>query len=54
MSDAPNLPAAADPRLSPEDRARRVKVLLFDVDGVLTDGGITVMPGPAPTARASR
>lgn len=31
---------------SPEDRARRVKVLLFDVDGVLTDGGITVMPGP--------
>ena len=24
MSDAPNLPAAADPRLSPEDRARRV------------------------------
>ncbi len=31
--------------LTPEDRARRVKVLLFDVDGVLTDGGITVMPG---------
>ena len=29
-----------------EDRARRIKVLLFDVDGVLTDGGITVMPGP--------
>ncbi len=31
--------------LTAEDRARRVKVLLFDVDGVLTDGGITVMPG---------
>ncbi|MGI4830198.1 MAG: KdsC family phosphatase [Janthinobacterium lividum] len=30
---------------SAEERARRIKVLLFDVDGVLTDGGITVMPG---------
>ena len=29
---------------SAEVRARRIKVLLFDVDGVLTDGGITVMP----------
>ncbi len=28
-----------------EDRARRIKVLLFDVDGVLTDGSIVVMPG---------
>src|SRR6185312_11138873 len=27
-------------------RANRVKVLLFDVDGVLTNGEITVMPGP--------
>lgn len=35
----------SDHRPSPEERARRVKVLLFDVDGVLTDGGITVMPG---------
>jgi 3-deoxy-D-manno-octulosonate 8-phosphate phosphatase (KDO 8-P phosphatase) len=32
--------------LSPEDRARRVKVLLFDVDGVLTDGSITIVPSP--------
>jgi 3-deoxy-D-manno-octulosonate 8-phosphate phosphatase (KDO 8-P phosphatase) len=31
--------------LSPEDRARRVKVLLFDVDGVLTNGDITIIPG---------
>ena len=31
---------------SAEDRARRVRVLLFDVDGVLTNGDITVMPGP--------
>jgi len=32
--------------ISPEDRARRVKVLLFDVDGVLTNGDITIIPGP--------
>ncbi len=32
--------------LSATERARRVKVLLFDVDGVLTNGDITVMPGP--------
>jgi 3-deoxy-D-manno-octulosonate 8-phosphate phosphatase (KDO 8-P phosphatase) len=35
----------ADPALTPEDRARRIKVLLFDVDGVLTDGSITIIPG---------
>jgi 3-deoxy-D-manno-octulosonate 8-phosphate phosphatase (KDO 8-P phosphatase) len=34
--------------LSPEDRARRVKVLLFDVDGVLTNGEITIIPNVAP------
>jgi 3-deoxy-D-manno-octulosonate 8-phosphate phosphatase (KDO 8-P phosphatase) len=32
------------------ERARRIKVLLFDVDGVLTDGSITVIPGPGGTA----
>jgi 3-deoxy-D-manno-octulosonate 8-phosphate phosphatase (KDO 8-P phosphatase) len=32
--------------LSAQDRARRIRVLLFDVDGVLTDGSIVVMPGP--------
>jgi len=32
--------------VSATERARRVKVLLFDVDGVLTNGDITVMPGP--------
>jgi 3-deoxy-D-manno-octulosonate 8-phosphate phosphatase (KDO 8-P phosphatase) len=36
----------ADTALSPEDRARGIKVLLFDVDGVLTDGSITIIPGP--------
>jgi 3-deoxy-D-manno-octulosonate 8-phosphate phosphatase (KDO 8-P phosphatase) len=30
--------------LSSEDRARRVKVLLYDVDGVLTNGDITIIP----------
>lgn len=32
--------------LTAEERARRVKVLLFDVDGVLTNGDITIIPGP--------
>ena len=30
--------------LTLSDRARRVKVLLFDVDGVLTNGDITIVP----------
>ena len=30
--------------LSAEDRARRIKVVLFDVDGVLTDGTLTWSP----------
>jgi 3-deoxy-D-manno-octulosonate 8-phosphate phosphatase (KDO 8-P phosphatase) len=33
--------------LSAEDRARRIKIILFDVDGVLTDGGIWILPIPA-------
>lgn len=32
--------------LTAEERARRVKVLLFDVDGVLTNGDITIIPTP--------
>ena len=32
--------------LTLSDRARRIKVLLFDVDGVLTNGDITIIPGP--------
>jgi 3-deoxy-D-manno-octulosonate 8-phosphate phosphatase (KDO 8-P phosphatase) len=31
--------------LTLSERARRVKVLLFDVDGVLTNGDITIIPG---------
>jgi len=30
--------------LSAQDRARRVRVLLYDVDGVLTNGDITIIP----------
>jgi 3-deoxy-D-manno-octulosonate 8-phosphate phosphatase (KDO 8-P phosphatase) len=32
--------------VSATDRARRVKIILFDVDGVLTDGTIWVYPSP--------
>lgn len=31
---------------SARDRARKIKVILFDVDGVLTDGRIWVLPVP--------
>src|ERR1700722_2285887 len=30
------------------DRARRIKIILFDVDGVLTDGSIWLVPGAGP------
>ena len=33
--------------LTAQDRARRIKIVLFDVDGVLTDGTIWLVPGPA-------
>jgi 3-deoxy-D-manno-octulosonate 8-phosphate phosphatase (KDO 8-P phosphatase) len=33
--------------LSPEARAKKIKVLIFDVDGVLTDGQIFVIPDSA-------
>src|SRR5450631_3161112 len=33
--------------ISAEDRARRIKIILFDVDGVLTDGSIWLFPAPA-------
>jgi len=32
--------------LSAQDRARKIKIILFDVDGVLTDGGIWLFPAP--------
>src|SRR5215475_5112185 len=33
--------------LTAQDRARRIKIILFDVDGVLTDGTIWIVPAPA-------
>lgn len=35
------------PKLSAQARARKVKLLLFDVDGVLTDGKLFIFPAPA-------
>jgi 3-deoxy-D-manno-octulosonate 8-phosphate phosphatase (KDO 8-P phosphatase) len=32
--------------LTAQDRARRIKIILFDVDGVLTDGKIWIIPVP--------
>lgn len=32
------------------DRARKIKIILFDVDGVLTDGSIWLIPVPIPSA----
>lgn len=45
----PGLPANAKynlemESLTAEDRARRIKIILFDVDGVLTDGSIWLFP----------
>ncbi len=41
--------------LTPQDRARRIKVVLFDVDGVLTDGTIWLVPSAGSSqASASR
>jgi 3-deoxy-D-manno-octulosonate 8-phosphate phosphatase (KDO 8-P phosphatase) len=34
------------PKLSPAARARKIRLLLFDVDGVLTDGKIYLFPVP--------
>jgi len=37
------------PSLTAEARARKIRLLVFDVDGVLTDGGIWLFPAPAPS-----
>ena len=31
----------------PKSRAKKIKLLLFDVDGVLTDGKLFFFPAPA-------
>ena len=35
------------PKLSAQARARKIKLLLFDVDGVLTDGKLFIFPAPS-------
>jgi 3-deoxy-D-manno-octulosonate 8-phosphate phosphatase (KDO 8-P phosphatase) len=42
-----NLSASPTAQDSAEDRARRIRLILFDVDGVLTDGSIWLFPAPA-------
>ena len=39
--------------LSAQDRARRIKIILFDVDGVLTNGTIWVIPAPVTEPEGS-
>ena len=36
--------------MTAQERARRIKIVLFDVDGVLTDGTIWLVPAPTPAA----
>ena len=33
-----------------DDRARKIKLMLFDVDGVMTDGTIFLFPAPTGAA----
>jgi 3-deoxy-D-manno-octulosonate 8-phosphate phosphatase (KDO 8-P phosphatase) len=40
--------------LSAQDRARRIKIVLFDVDGVLTDGSIWLVPAAAGNSAATQ
>ncbi len=39
--------------LPAEERARRIRLIIFDVDGVLTDGGIWLFPAPANAERTT-
>src|SRR5579863_2956785 len=51
----PNARIAAMPKTqSPKARAKRIKLLLFDVDGVLTDGKIFIFPAPAGIQQATQ
>jgi len=40
------------PKSSAAARARKIKLILFDVDGVLTDGKIWIFPAPAGSPQA--
>ena len=41
------------PKLSATARARKIKLLLFDVDGVMTDGKLYFVPEDAPPSNAT-
>jgi 3-deoxy-D-manno-octulosonate 8-phosphate phosphatase (KDO 8-P phosphatase) len=41
------------PKLSAASRARKIKLLLFDVDGVLTDGKLFIFPAPSGTPQGA-
>ncbi len=40
--------------LTASERAKRIKIILFDVDGVLTDGGIWLFPAPAQSSNSTQ
>ncbi|HEY6337445.1 MAG TPA: phosphatase, partial [Candidatus Sulfotelmatobacter sp.] len=42
------------PKSSAQNRARKIKLLLFDVDGVLTDGKLFFIPRAAPAENGSQ
>src|ERR1700719_2406846 len=42
------------PKLSAQSRARKIKLLLFDVDGVLTDGKLFFLPENIPTGESQQ
>ncbi len=42
-----------DQQLTAEQRAQRIRLMVFDVDGVLTDGGIWLFPAPAGAQRTT-
>ena len=42
------------PKLSAQARAHKIKLLLFDVDGVLTDGKLFIFPAPAGAAQPGK
>ena len=46
----------ADARIPPmsKQRAKKIKLILFDVDGVLTDGKIWIFPAPAGAQQATQ
>ena len=50
MLEFPAMPTKA----SAQSRAKKIKLILFDVDGVLTDGKIWIFPAPAGASQATQ